>query len=208
MTISISSGSVSPAERNALFAQYVTPRLTAIRRQVEIMSGSGEDPDDNLQEVLIHLLEHIHLYDPERAAITTWLSRVVAHKMTHIHAYHNVRNPFWADSPVFADETADFRDGDDTPAATPPALIVSPEYPSLIPLADDYPTCYPALMSLSALQRRILLLTAEGWSVREIADELRLTPAVVSGFLYRARTTFRKYLRSGDRPAARPICSL
>lgn len=208
MTISISSETLSPAERNVLFAQYVTPRLTAIRRQVELMSGRGEDPDDNCQEVLIHLLEHIHLYDPERAAITTWLSRVVANKMSHLHAYHSVRAPYWTDTPVFSGETADFGDGDDTPAATPTALVVSPEYPSLVPLADDYPTCYPILKTLPPLQLRVILLTAEGWTVREIADELRLSPAVVSGFLYRARTTFRRQLRTRACQEVRPICSL
>lgn len=96
MTLPISLPAVDAAVRNRLFQQYVEPRLAAIRRSVEIMTFAGEDADDNLQEVLLHLLDVIPQYDPTQTASSTWIGRVVTNFMNDLHdrqAVRRRRNP-------------------------------------------------------------------------------------------------------------------
>lgn len=162
----------STEERNALFHLIVEPHMGLVRRLVRHHTFAGEDADDNLQDVLLHLLHAVGYYDPDYGvSVPTWISRVVVHKMTDLHRRQRSDATF-----VPADSDEAVRLAAPPTAAVP--LTVDP---------DDYPRTYPALCRLTALQRRALLLTAEGWSIADLAAELRITPVAARALLCRAR---------------------
>ena len=61
--------------------------------------------------------------------------------------------------------------------------------------ASGYPRTYQALSALTPKDRSIIILHADGWPVREIADELHLLPATVSRRLYKIKARLRKDLQ-------------
>jgi RNA polymerase sigma factor (sigma-70 family) len=66
-------------------------------------------------------------------------------------------------------------------------------------LADERETVrHAALEVLSPRQQRILQMSFEGWSVHEIATELRLPPERVSDEKYKAIRKLRQHLGAGD----------
>lgn len=230
MTISITGRVVSsPEERNRLFSTYVEPHIESIRRLVASLTYDGEDADDNLQDVLLVLLNAIVLYNPAKAGFTRWLDRVVRNAMADIHRRTQRDEPMTSLDVLL--ESSDADDAADTADTlkytTPPALVASAGQPSVAALCvvapaeaaarsaapavapplvidrDDYPSTYDALMSLPALQRRALLLRAEGWSCSEVADELRLTEVSVRKMLSRARAVMARRLQP---PRARLAC--
>lgn len=219
MTIQI-DGRTAPSisERNRLFDFYVVPRLDVLQRMVRYFTLSGEDYDDNYQEVLLHLLLHIGNYDPSRATFHSWMNLVVRNFMATLHRNRRHSNRAFAEAPTpqasGANATDDAADdstspalfgtldmacnvADDTPAwreideRCHPSSVTGLPLPPLTVASADYPTTYAALMRLPALQRRALLLAAEGWSVGEIAAEFSISYASASGILNRARATMR-----------------
>lgn len=98
------------------------------------------------------------------------------------------------------------------PSAAPAdrALFVEPQVqgrPTAPPLTidrADYPNTYDALMALPALQRRALLLNIEGWSIGEVAEELRLTPQNVRQMLCRARASLAARVEKPSGRAEKP----
>lgn len=66
---------------------------------------------------------------------------------------------------------------------------------------EDYPRTYDALMSLPALQRRAILLAAEGWKPTDIMAELQLPATTVYPLLSRARTFLRSHTHFLPPPA-------
>lgn len=197
MTLQINNGAAPDADaRRRMFDFYVEPRIADVRRSVEVLSAAGEDVDDNFQEVLIHLFQAIAFYDPASSNFLTWMDRVVTNKMNDIHRHELSLHKFWAAS--YDENDDDDGDDDDAPsfgvAPTVEPCYVAPDVPSLTPHPDDYPRTFAGLKRLPALQRRVLLLTSEGWTPADIATELRLTPASVYNLLLRARQTMAKSL--------------
>lgn len=214
MTVSIRTGRVvTTAERDALFSLYITPRLAAIRRLVDYHTLPAEDADDNFQDALIALLQGIHTYDPERS-LDTWITTVVRNTLALARRNRMLREPeptVSLDAHLEASHAAeaaaseaedgaeeDHAAGVTTPSAAPaiaaPAAPTTPAAPPLVVSPDDYPTTYVALSRLSPLQRRALLLTAEGWTTADLAAELRITEGAARTLLCRARSAMSKNL--------------
>lgn len=205
-------------ERNRLFDQLVTPRIDTLRNIVAAQTFPGEDPDDNLQDVLTHLLMAITSYDPAMAPFSVWLNTVVANRMLLIHRRDTTAARYWADTPALHPDDVLPTSTDDSPATVPQALCIDPSdalrrplraepsptlhlpAPPLTVQPDDYPTTYAALDGLTALQRRALLLAAEGWKIADIADELGTTPPDASALLYRARVKMKRALAAAEKP--------
>lgn len=213
MTVSIRTGRVvTTAERDALFSLYITPRLAAIRRVVDYHTLPSEDADDNYQDALLALLQGIHTYDPERS-LATWITTVVRNTLALARRNRMLREPVTTislDALIEASHAAeaaaseaedgaeeDHAAGVTTPSAAPAIAaptIAAPTAPPLTVDPDDYPTTYVALSRLSPLQRRALLLTAEGWTTADLAAELRITEGAARTLLCRARSAMSKYL--------------
>lgn len=175
-TITLSPQEV--AARNRLFRHYVEPRIDMVRCHVERLMQPGDDADEYLQEMLVYLLEVLGSFDASKSSIDTWLCLVVRHRMATLHdRRHRERVAQAAYLEVV---------GPDVYRMAPPLSLD----------VEDYPRTFSTLMALSPLQRRILLMTAEGWTVPDIADELQTTDSAVSAALYRARQHFAPFAAS------------
>lgn len=198
MTISIDNQAVPSAEeRTRLFQAHIVPVMPFIRMLVNSSLFPGDDFDDCLQEVLVHLFSIIHRASPSRFDFLGWVATVVRHKMATLHRHKTFSDAFFADAPVFS------ADAEHQESLLPDDLVLSGSsvVPPAAPLTierDDYPTSYDALMSLSALQRRALLLSAEGWTSADIAREFRISNNSASVLLYRARTAMARALRPAE----------
>lgn len=188
MTVSITGRrAASPEERNRLFMQYVAPRLDSVRRFVNSLTLPGEDADDNFQEVLIVLLGAVEHYDPARAGFSCWLDRVVRNAVVSLHRRHNRHGVTTSTDELYdVDEAAAVGGGDGDGETAVSAKSRLPMPPLTVDV-EDYPTTHHALMALPALQRRVLLLSVEGWKSTDIAEEFGLQPATVRKMLSRAK---------------------
>lgn len=187
MTVSITGRcAASPEERNRLFMQYVAPHLDSVRRFVNYLTIPGEDADDNFQEVLITLLYAIEHYDPARAGLSCWLDRVVRNAVITIHRRNGRRDAITTTDELLDITEAEVAAGDDGGGAAVGAKSRLPMPPLAVDV-EDYPTTHRALMALPALQRRVLLLSVEGWKAADIAEEFDLQPATVRKMLSRAK---------------------
>lgn len=192
---------ISTEERNRLFDTFARPNLDFIARLVRSRTFPSEDPDDNLQEALIHILLHIHLFCPDTATFRQWVSTVVDNKLKMIHRHEASLHRFFA--PAAEEEPQQSASapvpgasasGSTQAAAAPSALPPLPALDCAAPIdPEDYPSTFSALMRLPASQRNVLLLTAEGWAPADIAADYGLTPSAVSALLFRARSTMKKY---------------
>lgn len=155
----------------SLFSRYVEPLIPAIRRRVDFLTpGGGDDVDDNMQEVLVHLYLNIHRYDPAKALPATWINTVVTRKMEHIN-----------------------RPTTSAPAVIPIDTLLSTDVPSP-PVHDYSPAVAAVLRRLTPQDRAIIIHYADGWPAREIADELHLSPAHVSQRIFRLKARLRTEL--------------
>lgn len=152
--------------RGPLFSLYIQPLIPAIRQRVAFLSLHERDVDDNLQEVLIHLFLNIDRYDPSQALPATWINTVVTRKMLLM-----ARRPERTD--------------DDLPANDAPIPL---------PIEENWEGI-PCLDALVPLDRTIIILHAEGVPVRDIAEEVGLSPDVVSRRLYRIKARLRTELQ-------------
>lgn len=196
------------AKRRDLFTQLVEPRIPSIRRLVAGLTFPGEDVDDNLQEVLIKLFLFIGRYDPAQP-FTPWLDTLVRNHMVSLHRHHAACGAGDIDF-TDDDEALDAHPADDSPAlpfAFDDDWRPDRPVPPLSIARADYPRTYDALMSLTALQRRALLLLSEGWTAPDIAREFRLSPANVRQIIHRARTAMAAALGSEECAprSARPL---
>lgn len=192
---------ISTEERNRLFDTFARPNLDFIARLVRSRTFPSEDPDDNLQEALVHILLHIHLFCPDTATFRQWVSTVVDNKLKMIHRHEASLHRFFA--PAAEEEPQQSApapvpgasaSGSTQAAAAPSALPPLPALDCAAPIdPEDYPSTFSALMRLPASQRNVLLLTAEGWTPADIAADYGLTPSAVSALLFRARSTMKKY---------------
>lgn len=186
-------------KRREMFDRLVTPQIPAIRRLVAQHTFPGEDVDDNLQEVLLHLFLVIGRYDPEQP-FSPWLDTVVRTRMLSLHRHHT------ACDAALVSYTDDDESLDAQPAPASPALPFAfdddwhPDrpVPPLTIAREDYPRTFDALQRLPALQRRALLLLSEGWTAPDIARELRLSSANVRQIIHRARTAMAAALSEGQ----------
>lgn len=193
-----------PSDNAARFARYVEPLIPLIRKRVAYLTLAGDDVDDNLQEVLIHLYLCVHRYNPDEAFPITWINRVVTNKMLHLNrrpAEPPVVIPITDPAPTSATEdhpAAEENAAPDAEAEAPDDDAV-PDPCRLFPrdaaeLKAHYPLAHGALRRLEPRDRRIIILHAEGWPVREIAEHLHLTPAAVSQRIFRLKTRLRESL--------------
>lgn len=197
MEISI-NGRVVPSaeERQRMFNQLITPNINKIRRYVAHMTFPGEDADDNLQEVLIALFRNVHLYDPSRATLAAWSCVVTRSVLSRLRLPRRMGRCVPTESlDVLMDEALDCEcptpRGMEVLTALSQAPQALPPAPPLTVSREVYPETYDALMRLTAVQRRVLLLVAEGWTPTEVAAELRMSPAAVRQQLHRARSAMQ-----------------
>ena len=189
---------------------------------VAALSKRAADVDDNLQEVLIHLYLNRHRYNPSVGSPEAWISRVVRNAMYNINRrprWVDDTIPY-DESPISnAPDPHDDDPYEGTPYAaaynvpaynvpasdvlSEPSLSEATEAPSPWGRAGGeasggetvYPRTYQALSALTPKDRSIIILHADGWPVREIADELHLLPATVSRRLYKIKARLRKDLQ-------------
>lgn len=198
MTISINGQAVPSAEeRQRLFDQLITPNIAKIRRYVDHLAFPSESPDDILQEVLVALFRNVHLYDPQRASLAAWSCVVVRSVLSRLRlpqrsgrVVHTESLDALIDDALTADHPTP-RARQAMEALAVPARGLPPAPPLTI-TREMYPATYDALMLLPAVQRRILLLAAEGWTSSEMAAELRMSPAAVRQQLCRAREAMKR----------------
>lgn len=191
MTLDITTGrqSLSAEERNGLYDKVVTPHYDTIAQAVRRQTFPGEDADDNLQEVLIHLLQNactIAALPP--AQQLPWMLRAIHNKLTSIHRHErHLASIYCDDNDDDARSYDDDTRGYDNDARCYDDISGHCSTPSLIIDREDYPRTYDTLMALPALQRRAILLEAEGWTPTDIMAELRLPATTVYPLLSRAR---------------------
>lgn len=198
MTLDITTGhqSLSAEERNGLYDKVVTPHYDTIAQAVRRQTFPGEDADDNLQEVLILLLQNastIAALPP--AQQLPWMLRAIHNKLTSIHRHARHLASIYCDD----NDNDTLRYDDD--ARCYDDISGHCSTPSLIIDREDYPRTYDTLMALPALQRRAILLEAEGWTPTDIMAELRLPATTVYPLLSRARAFLRSHTHFLPLPA-------
>ena len=138
--------------------------------------------DDVAQEAFIRAYQALHRFDPARP-FGPWICRIAANL-----AVNHVRSPE-------ARETALPEGHAETPsaAADPLGSVLEGETRAVVSAALD---------ALPAEQRAVLVLRAvEGFSYREIAESLGISPGTVMSRLFRARRILREELSSFAREA-------
>lgn len=192
MTLDITTGlaPLSAEERNGLYDKVVAPHYNAIRRMVKGQTFAGEDGEDILQDVLITLLLHVATIAAlPPAQQLPWILRTVRNRLNDAHRHARLVN----DTMRYDNDARSYDDdgsGHCAPQFSAGNLATDSGHcstPALTIDRDDYPTTYDALMRLSPLQRRALLLASEGWSPADIMAELRLPATTVYAMLSRAR---------------------
>ncbi|WP_433665534.1 sigma-70 family RNA polymerase sigma factor [Nocardia sp. CA-128927] len=162
------------------------------------MLGSIHDAEDLVQETMLRAWRAADRFDPERAALRTWLYRIATNAcLTALEQRGRRALPVDLGGPAETMQTRPVR---------------RPELPWLEPIpdallgnsADDPATVVAArsgirlafvaaLQYLPARQRAVLILRdVLAWSAAEVADLLETSPAAVNSALQRARTQLDK----------------
>jgi RNA polymerase sigma factor (sigma-70 family) len=151
----------------------------ALVRRATGMTRDSEVAEDLVQEAFIRLAREVELgRTPESPK--AWLHHVVQNLVRSWGRHRSVVARFDA-------------------AYVPPPATDSPE--SAILWAERTRSIQVVLASLSAAERSSLLLAAEGYSGREIAERLGRTPEATRTLMCRARAKVRTQL-AGDEPEA------
>lgn len=152
------------------------PKLRAIAGQ---FLGAGE-ADDAVQDALIRLWRHAGRFDPEKAALSTWLYRVIVNRCIDIR-----RQRFrWPWTPL--DEV------EDTPSADIGADRV-------LAGAETLRNVAAVIASLPPRQRMALMLATVGdRTAEEIAALLGISRAATEQLIARARRNIRAATRESS----------
>jgi len=137
-----------------------------------------KDPNyasDLMQEVFVKVYTKLHTYDQSKAAITTWMHSIaVRTAINHLRKRNNY-----------------FLDIDDTGAAS--SISVSNHGMEAL----DAEHILKLITALPEIQRTIFnLAVVEGYSHREIGEQLDIPEATSRSYLSRAKTTLKNKLES------------
>jgi RNA polymerase sigma-70 factor (ECF subfamily) len=170
------------AAAGKLFDRHA-PRLM---RYLTLMLGEPQAAEDVLQNSFAYLFNHAAEYDPDRAAVGTWLARI-ARSYAKNELRRRGRKPFISlSTPVAA--------GGDEPRALEELLAeAQPGY--------DRADLELALQAISELPRKereaLVMRFVDGLEPREIAEVLGLKPKAISMRIWRALGRIRTMIRDG-----------
>jgi RNA polymerase sigma-70 factor (ECF subfamily) len=139
--------------------------------------ASPSEGDEVVQETFLKVWHMARRYDPDRAAVSTWLYRITA----NLCIDRQRRGRFWrvfarADSANLADEMPDD----------------APDAPTTVAARQRLAQVRRAIAALPARQRQAILLTAvAGMDSREIAAIMNTNLGAVEQLLVRARRSLR-----------------
>lgn len=146
--------------------------------------GNAAEGDDVVQETFLRVWQTAARYDPDRAAVSTWIYRIA----TNLCIDRQRRGRFWR---MFSRaEVGDVADlvADDAPDA-----------PTTLAARQQLDRVRRAIAALPDRQRSAILLSAvAGLEGREIATILDTNPGAVEQLLVRARRTLRAQTGYGD----------
>jgi RNA polymerase sigma-70 factor (ECF subfamily) len=167
-----------PAAWSAFVDRYAGVIVAAVRRVVG-GGGGSTTVDDLVQDVFVRIVRNdfrlLRMYDPDRSAITTWLTLVA--RSTSIDHLRRRRL-----------DTVPLEAGDDRASEPPPAEPERPELP---------------LHVLSERQRLVLrLLFDEDRPVPEVARMLGVDDQTVRSTKHKALTRLRDYFERAKKEAA------
>jgi RNA polymerase sigma-70 factor (ECF subfamily) len=161
------------------FYDRFSPRLFALARR---LSGDSSLAEDMTQEVFLHLLRKIHLYNGQ-ASLGTWLYRVATNFYISFLRSHKPKR--------FNVETRE-------PADMPEPEKISPPGDRVQHKLD----LESGLDRLSHGYRTVLIMhDVMGFKHEEIAQTLEISPGTSKSQLHHARMKMRKLLRGDDTDA-------
>lgn len=181
---------ISKAEKDRLFQQYVAPWYTTIKGLVVKYTDHYQDVDDNYNYALTQLYAGIHTYHPDRP-LKTWIYIVVKRACFNQNKKRASRNSIMTDI-EFCSSDVLHQNGN--------ANIVDAGFGSLFDNLSD--EVYNALLSISPHRLSPFLQYVQGISIREIArTEVELgnmqkkSEDVVKSRIYWARKQLRYILK-------------
>lgn len=161
--------SMAPAADD--FAEIVRRHAPALRRYA-LRLGAGDDCDDVVQEALIKAWRAFHTFDARRAALSTWLHRIV-----HNQCIDTLRRR----PPLAEPEEAGFDAASEDGGG----------------IAAERAAVRRAVAALPERQRAALILRQmQGFSQREAAEILGVSEDALESLQARAKRTLRKRLAS------------
>ena len=159
-------------ERGAATEFYKT-YASSVKRYLILKLPSKEDAEEITQDVFISALNSLSLYRGE-ASVKSWLLSIARHEVADFYRKRYVRKVVERTAPIFEDLLAD---------------LATPEFEfKKNKLRMRFMEAYK---SLEKKQRDVLSYRFElGMSVKEIAEEMRLSFKATESLLYRARKAF------------------
>lgn len=161
------------------FDEVYSENAPSILRYVRRLSGSRDQAEDVLQETFLRFYKQLEL-DIEIENYRAWLFRV-ASNIVKDRRRSETRSAIREQSYSLGGTVVDFR--------------------------KDYEiqqTIKRAVTGLSPRMKMVLLLSAEGFSYREISSITHIESAYVGVILQRARQAFRKNMESGTQVGTEP----
>ena len=142
-------------------------------------TSDAEITDEIISETFLKMYQHLHEYNPMRAAFSTWLYNIALNELKMFWRKKNYRGEH---EEIFDEEieisAPEFEE--------PEQKILSAEREKII---------RQALEKLSERERQIIEMTYWlGYPPRKIAEVLEISPNHVSVILKRAKTNLKKYL--------------
>ena len=179
------------------FEQLIAPYRRELRVHCYRMLGSLEDAEDILQETFLRAWRKLSTFE-ERATLRAWLYKIATNAALDLIESQRTRMMPNAAEPLSP--------GDPLPQPLPDTYWIEPLPDTLV---DDQPSANPeiryqaaesvtlaflaALQRLPGRQRAVLILRdVLGWSAKETADILKMSPTAVNSALQRARTTIQQ----------------
>lgn len=138
--------------------------------------------EDLLQDALMNATKSLHTFDAERGPMRAWLFRIGQNRLRAWFTEHRKQHRLREEIALVNDE--------EPQTSTPLQFLEGRSAEQVLE---------SALAALSDTQRQVLLLrTQEGYSCRDIAELLKLTPNAVSMHLHKARARIRTHLESEE----------
>ena len=173
------------------FQNLVQPHLQAMHAFAYRLSGSSQDAEDLVQDVVVKLYPRLDELESVEQ-LRPWLNRVLYRQFIDSLRKKNRQ----ADRPVSdlmeADAQSDWLDTLESDRQSPELELSQAR---LGPALDK------ALAQLSADQRTLLLLhDVDGWRQEDVAEVLGVPIGTVKSRLHRSRAALRKYLQDCMEP--------
>lgn len=170
------------------FNALVEPRLDRLYRVAYRLTGNRPDAEDLVQEACLQAWEKLPT-EADSPHVGHWLTRVLYHRFID-GARRRHRSPLESrcDTVAFAE--------------TVPSQLPGPC--ELAELAERERMLERAWAELEPMQKVLLSLRAEGFSLAEIEEVTRIDRQVLRARLHRARQSFVRHLRRADSASPPP----